>query len=266
MTNGDEGRGPGEGPGEDELAQSQFVGRLRPDPAGPPVRVRTLAGLLGNSDREGYRRLYFTRDLDFYAEFRTEDVMSVEPVAVADQPMPGLEASRVSLRRDAAVDFTRSRTPRPVDEFDLDVRLRPGAGRARARLEPETWEAECPGPSFFAPCNTDFGCIPTDTVEITICRGRTCDTCRTLCEQATCETCRTRCDQATCATCRTRCGQPTCATCDTCQTACGQVTCDTCETACGQATCETCRTDCFGRTCETCDTCDRDVPTCGFCD
>jgi hypothetical protein len=131
----------------------------------------------------------------------------------------GQPATRVGIRRDATIEFTQARTPRPVDEFDLDVRLM-APGRAGGLIPPPT--------VIFDGCPTE-------------------DTCRTQCGQFTCETCRTRCGQPTCRTCQTRCGQPTCA--PTCQTQCGQATCQTCQTQCGQPTC-------FGYTCvQTCQTC-----------
>jgi hypothetical protein len=253
------------GPGESENAgtgQDPYVERLRPDPSQPPQRVIVLSGLLGNSDRPGYQRLYFNRELDYYAEFKGEDVLHTERIPADEAPLPGLEATRVTIRRDATVDYTRTKRAQPLDEFDLDLRLAGRARPPRVGLEPETWEAECPGPSMFAACETDFTCVCGDTVQITICRGRTCiDVC-------TDDTCRTLCDQATCETCRTRCGQETCQTCQTCQTQCNQATCQTCQTRCGQATCQTCRTRCGQETCHTCETvceftCNPHVFTCG---
>jgi hypothetical protein len=120
------------GPEEEELSQDPFVEKVRPDPSEPPIQVRVLQGLLGDSDREGYKRLYFTRELDNYAEFRTEDVVFREPIPSEQPPMVGLDATRVGIRRDAAIEYTRVRAPRPVDEFDLDVRL--GGPTTRARL------------------------------------------------------------------------------------------------------------------------------------
>jgi hypothetical protein len=61
--------------GPEDLGQDPFVERRRPDPSQLPERVRILEGLLDDSDREGYKRLYFTRELDSYAEFRAEDVV-----------------------------------------------------------------------------------------------------------------------------------------------------------------------------------------------
>ncbi len=246
----------------DDRPQDPYVDRLRPDPSEPPQSAVTLSGLLGNSDRPGFRRLYFTRELDYYAEFREADVLDTSPVPPEQSPFRGLDATRVLLRAEAPIDYTRSRTAAEGDEFDIDVRLAAGAPRLLPQI-PQTWEAECPGPTW-GECPTSFTCVSCgDTCAITICRGRTCidvctdNTCRTDCGQRTCDTCRTACGQATCQTCQTRCGQPTCgATCNTCNTACGQATCITCQTRCGQATCRTCETRCEL-------TCNPHVFTCG---
>lgn len=223
--------------------QDPHVERLRPDPAQPAQQTVVLVGFLGDSDRPGRRRLYFTEQLDYYAEFRTDDVVSLNPVSAEESPFPGHEGTEVILKRDATIEYTHTRTPRPVDEFDLDVRL--GSAGTAAAL-PFPTRATCDT------CRTD-------------CFGRTCDTCL-----RTCDTCQTQCNQATCAptcaTCATRCNQATCApTCATCATQCNQatcVTCQTCDTQCNQPTCaRTC--DTCGRTCVTCDTCNPHVFTCG---
>jgi hypothetical protein len=247
--------------GEDPFAQDPHVERLRPDPSAPPAEVATLVGLAGKSDRADRVRLYLNRALNYYAEFRREDIVYTEPVPPDQPPMLGLKATRVGIRRDALIEYTRSTRVLPRDQFDLDVRFAAPLRRGAARLlplQPETWEAECPGPSWFDACPTDFGC-GQDTVQITICRGHTCvDVC-------TDATCRTDCNQATCNTCRTACNQATCVTCNTCQTACNQatcVTCNTCQTACHQATCNTCRTACNQATCD-CETLNPHVFTCG---
>jgi len=194
--------------------QDPIVGRLRPDPAQPPERTLTLTGFLGDSDRAGFRRLYFTRDLDYYAEFRAEDVVHVAPIPADEQPFRGEDATVVSLRRDATIEYTRTRTTRPPDEFDIDVRL----GR---------------------PLRANFVCAHTD------CDFNTCNTCETRCF-GTCDTCDTQCGQATCA--------GTCRTCGTCrgQDTCPAVTCGTCFQTCEGRTCEgtcdirdTCPEPCF---------------------
>jgi hypothetical protein len=121
MANDQESRGGG----PEDLGQDPYVERRRPDPSQPPEAVRILEGLLGDSDREGYKRLYFNRELDHYAEFRTEDVVFSEPIPPDQPPFLGQQATRVGIRRDATIEYTRLRTPRPVDEFDLDIRLAP---------------------------------------------------------------------------------------------------------------------------------------------
>lgn len=264
MANEEETRGRGRRRGREDLGQDPFVERLRPDPAQPPEQVRVLEGLLGDSDRGGYKRLYFTGELDHYAEFKAEDVVFAEPIPSDQPPFLGQQATRVGIRRDAAIEYTRVRAPRPVDEFDLDVRLSAPGGRAEGLIFPaETWEAECPGPTRDT-CRTICGGCGGDTFQITICRGRTCidvNTCDTCAR--TCDTCPTQCQDTcfTCDTCRTQCGQDTCVTCQTCQTQCGQatcVTCQTCRTRCNQLTCQvTCRCPteqrtCFNTRCNTC--------------
>jgi hypothetical protein len=262
--------------------QDDFVSEHLASPAERPARTLILSGLLGDSDRPGHRRLYFNKQLDYYAEFASADVISVQAIPADKPPFTGLEATKVTLRRDAVVRFTHVRSAAPVDEFDLDLRLGP-PGRVPGALpgEPQTWEAECPGDTWDV-CPTDFACgtdiCPTGW---TVCKPRTCNctdnTCRTDCGQRTCETCRTCAGQNTCQTCQTCPGQATCQTCAgqntcqtcqtcpgqaTCQTCAGQNTCQTCDTCPGQNTCQTCDT-CAGRTCLTCDTCNPHVNTCG---
>ena len=43
--------------------QDPIVTSLRPDPAQPPEPVLRMSGFLGDSDRPGFRRLYFTRSV-----------------------------------------------------------------------------------------------------------------------------------------------------------------------------------------------------------
>jgi len=218
--------------------QDPYVKRVRPDPGQPATAVVVLEGLLGDSDRAGYKRLYLTRELDYYAHFNSDDVVHTEPVPADQPPFVGLDATRVSIRRDAPIEYIWERAAGAADEFDLDIRL--GGAATSSQMAPT-------GLPQFAPC------IP-----------RTNDTCRTDCGQATCDTCRTDCAQATCGpTCNT-CGGTCGNTCNTCNTNCNQATCvtcntcNTCQTRCNQRTCgDTCRT------CNTCDTCNPHVFTCG---
>jgi hypothetical protein len=249
--------------GSDTPTQHPYVEQIRPDPSQPPKPVVTLTGLLGRSDRDGHQRLYFTRDLSTFAEFLASDVVYVEPVSAADSPIPGIDASRVTLNQDATVHYTRSTKATALGEFDLNVRS----------AAPQA----LPVPTTRVPCATLGGqrtCIDVCTDDTCRTDCGTCNTCQTRCAQhtcgATCQTCQTQCGQNTCQntcqTCQTQCGQNTCVTCQTCQTQCGQATCQTCQTQCNQATCHTCQTRCAQDTCvtcHTCDTCNPHVFTCG---
>jgi hypothetical protein len=245
MANDEERREP------EDLGQDPFVERLRPDPSEPPERVRIFEGLLGDSDREGYRRLYFTRELNHYAEFRTEDVIFTEPIPADQSPFFGQQATRVGIRRDANVEFTQLRIPRPGDEFDLDIRL-------GAQAEARDICIDTVFTLFVVGCGGGGG---GGTGRLDTCVGPRCHT-----RFATdCATCVTDCGD-TCNTCQTQCGQPTCRTspqhtCQTCQTCLGQDTCQTCQTQCGtcETQCGTCQTQCspcdidteFGPRCRT---------------
>jgi hypothetical protein len=215
--------------------QDPLVDQLRPEPSAPPSDVVILEGLAGKSDREGWARLYFNRELTYYAEFRREDIVFTEAIPPDQPPMLGLKATRVGIKKDAVIEYTRATRAQAPDEFDLDVQL--GAGQGRAFQPSGVSLLRCP--------NTG----------LTNCDQFTCHTCMTRCDQRTCQvtcTCNTQCNQQTCHTClHTQCDQRTC-----------QVTC-TCNTQCNQQTCHTCQTQCHQLTCGTCDTCNRHVFTCG---
>ncbi|MEU8926170.1 hypothetical protein AB0D10_35450 [Kitasatospora sp. NPDC048545] len=161
----DKNSGSGGPSGIGDRPQDDFVARNLSDPSERPPRTLTLSGLLGDSDRAGFRRLYFNKQLDYYAEFASADVLSVETVDSDQPPFVGLDATKVTLRRDATVHFTQVAQAAPVDEFDLDLRLgqprRPGSPLGPATL---------PGPTFDG-CRTEFGC-PTEFN--TGCKPHTC--------------------------------------------------------------------------------------------
>jgi hypothetical protein len=142
------------------LPQHPYVGRLKPHPSQPAQRVIELVGLAGNSDRNGYQRLYLTVKLDYYAEFLIEDIVYRQTVPADESPFPELEAARVSVRRDATINYTWARSPQPVDEFDLDVRLRAAADAARSPegvnfgYRPPTYT--CPH-TWYSPEDVGFG-------------------------------------------------------------------------------------------------------------
>ena len=275
-------KGPPDGSADNpDRPQDPIVGDLRPGPSQPPERSVTLTGFLGDSDRDGFRRLYFTRSLDSYAEFRAEDVLRTGPIAADQAPFVGEQATRVTLRAAATIQYTRIRTVAPVDDFDIDVRLGEYTASRRASAifltgPGDTFCGDCPAtPGTCAEtqcgtCATDCGTCATNcgTCGRATCAG-TCDTrCGTCgqatCGEATCVTCQT-CGRATCeGTCATACGTcfGTCATeCGTCGGAtCGEVTCNTCLTncdTCANQTCVTCRETCqntCGPTCAACRT------------
>ena len=216
----------------EELPEHPLVERLKPDPSQPAKRVTVLTGLPGKSDRAGYQRLYLTTKLDYYAEFPTSDMVHAEVVPADQSPFPGIEASRVSISRDATIHYIWAKSPQPVDEFDLDIRLGVPVGASTG--------SAIPAKSIIG--NT-----------VCTCDG-TCDSCHKTCGTCgnTC-TCQTQCNQPTCGgtcTCQTQCNQPTCAGTCTCQTQCNQPTCG------GTCSChKTCAPDCTFTCCGRPNTC-----------
>lgn len=273
----------------DPFVRDQSSGR----PAGPDL---TLAGLLGDSDREGRRRLYLTTRLDYYVEFRTDEVVGVEDVAPGDAPFPGLDATRVTLRGGSSVEWVRRTTG--ADPFLLAA-----SDEIVLPESVKTWEAECPrvthpfghtdivkcpdggrgggtfgtwptqGGGTCATCHQDT-CNSCDSCGLNTCNtcwGGTCVTCLDTCgcTQGTCVTCgRFTCDRGcvptggTCVSCAGTCDQ-TCASCwNTCEGTCMSCagTCDqTCANTCADSCANTCWPTC-AMTCETCHTC---FHTCG---
>ncbi len=106
-----------------ERPQDPFVDRNRPDPVRRPASPRILQGLWGQSDRNGFRRLYFSRALDVYAEFRAEDVLETADVGPDESPVQGEPATRVTVRGDALVDITRERRAESLSPFDIDLKI-----------------------------------------------------------------------------------------------------------------------------------------------
>ncbi|MEV0829998.1 hypothetical protein [Nonomuraea rubra] len=184
-----------EAPRRADRPQDPIVEKFRPDPAQPPAAVLRMTGFLGDSDRPDHRRLYFTRELDYYAEFHTDDVIDMTTIAGEEEPFQGEEATRVSLRREAAVEFTRTRTGRALDEFDLDIRFaRQGSGECIPGVT-DSREHGCPEPTAAGggDCVTPVTCAPT------------CETCFTNCGSCY-ETCRIHTNCGSCVTCDPWCG------------------------------------------------------------
>jgi len=189
----DDEQDPSDRPQGADRPQDPVVERLRPDPSQPPEPSLTFTGFFGESDREGFRRLYFSRDLDYYAEFRADDALDAVAIPADQQPFPGEEATRVTLRRSATVDYTHSR--RPVDEFDIDVRL---GGRLASSFRPPVFLTG-PGDTACGDCPATPGTC-----------ADTCQTCPTNC--GTCITDCATCGHATCDgnTCNETCAGPGC--------------------------------------------------------
>ena len=101
--------------------QSDYVQRVRPNPAEHPEPAISLVGLNGESDRQGFRRLYLDKTLCYHVEFKPEDVVREETLPPSALPLLGLESTRVSLRPGSPVDFTRSHTLTTGDEFDISA-------------------------------------------------------------------------------------------------------------------------------------------------
>ena len=192
--------------------QDPIVDRLKRDPSQPTAPTLTLIGFFGESDRPGYRRLYFT----------------ARPWTTSPNSAPRMSCtsprSRLSSRRSSASkppgfrsvatppSITRARAPHALDEFDLDVKLRARpmrrAGRPLGKKD-ETLVVTCE--TRVAACDTEANC-ETQAV---------CNT------QATCET------QVTCDTnCGSNCIWRTCETCN--ETQCALFSCDPGRFTCGQ--------------------------------
>lgn len=233
----------------------------------------TMAGLWGDSDRTGFRRLYLTTRLDYFVEFAVEQVLSVEPVPPDEPPFVGLDATRVTFARDTGLDWVR-RSVVGSDPFLLEARNATVQPQFPTELDAQcltrTLDARCPtftqpfGHSDFDLCQPgEFGTTgPWPTQGERTCQTCNANTCFT-CHQGTCLTCGAN----TCVTCEGVQGcesvAGTCWTCGraTCQNGCTQETCGTC------ASCQSCAWTCEG-TCVSCrGTCDATCVSCdGTCD
>lgn len=203
-----------------------FVAARVGDPAEPPKRLWTLAGLLGDSDLPGKRRLYLTMSLDYFVEFEVDEVVGVEDVPSDEPPFPGLDATRVNLSPDATVRWVHRRRP-GLDPFSLDGRfdrygllpirddvVLPRFTHTGACSEcfTGTGTRETCDPPFGGvsgcPCLTNFGPAPTRARTDATCNQATCFTCRggtcDTCGEHTCRTCVAECHTRaeTCAGCR----------------------------------------------------------------
>jgi hypothetical protein len=106
----------------DDHERDPYVDKLQPDASEANKPRPALAGFFDDSNRrEGYRRLYLTASGKHYAEFKIEDVEDYGIIPEEQSPFLGEQATLITLRPDARVDYTRIRT---TDDFDLRLCLR----------------------------------------------------------------------------------------------------------------------------------------------
>jgi hypothetical protein len=171
-----------------EGPQDPLVERLRPEPSRSPVAGVTLNGLLGDSDRTGFRRLYLTVELNYFVEFSVEDVVDSSLIPPDKAPFAGHEATQITLKKGAEIAYTHTMAARSPDEFDLDLR------RGRRRLIAPGPETGGTAYSCYE-CDTDLrGQCWTQGWLTCTCANQTCDTCyNTGCNMHTCESTCTGC-------------------------------------------------------------------------
>jgi hypothetical protein len=106
--------------------QHEFVNRHRRSPSDAAPRAVTLVGFLADSERPGFRRIYFSRALDDCAEFQTKDVIEVDDLAANQYPFLGAEgATVVMIAEGANVEFVQARTSDDVFTIDIIEAKRP---------------------------------------------------------------------------------------------------------------------------------------------
>jgi hypothetical protein len=94
----------------------------------PVATTVTLTGLFGRAEDPDKRRVYFSAQLNQFAEFRASDVVGYDDVSAAESPVPGQAATRVTLKRGSPVQFTHTQTESlsADEQFDLDARIDTG--------------------------------------------------------------------------------------------------------------------------------------------
>jgi hypothetical protein len=104
--------------------QHPYVVQRLSERAAVAPRTFTLAGLLGDCDRKGYRCLYQSRSLRHSVQFKPEDVVNEREIPLEEPPFLGLAATEIELRPGAEVFFTRAQTAPAPEDFDLEFRPR----------------------------------------------------------------------------------------------------------------------------------------------
>jgi len=107
--------------------QDERVKRLRPHATDPPPHFVELVGFLGDDPNPEYARLYLTDRLNYSVVFRRAHAQ-FEAIPRGQHPIPEEDVTRVTLHRDARVDYVRTGTVRELDEFDIGVEIGPIGG------------------------------------------------------------------------------------------------------------------------------------------
>jgi hypothetical protein len=124
-TNGTESESSSDPIGTREQDARVAYGRATPDsPARPGL---TLVGFLGDSHREGYRRLYLDDGLTVFVEFNVEFVVYDNQLPAGQSPFLGEPATSVTFQLDAELEFEHTRTY-TSEEWQLDPPIAPSGG------------------------------------------------------------------------------------------------------------------------------------------
>jgi hypothetical protein len=153
-SSGARGGASSSGGGGTRVPRDAFVSRLVPDAANleadPP---RVLRGYVGDSDEEGYSRIYCGPELAVYADVRDEDILHYE--AATDGGEHTLWA-----RPDAQVKYGRRGAPKSEASGFIDGPLLQDYGAAAGGPQ----RADAPvGPTGWQGCTQLLGCPRTST-------------------------------------------------------------------------------------------------------
>jgi hypothetical protein len=91
--------------GRSDLKQDPLVDKLLPDPSKGSPDVVAMLGFLGKSTRPGFWRVYFTAELDDYAEVAEADLVYTQALPSTESPLGG---SVAWIRRQAQVQRIRA--------------------------------------------------------------------------------------------------------------------------------------------------------------
>jgi hypothetical protein len=185
-SSGARGGAASSGGGGTRIPRDAFVSRLVPDPANldadPP---RVLRGYVGDSDEEGYSRIYCGPELAVYADVRDEDILHYEAATDGGE-------HTMWARPDAQVKYGRRGAPKSEASGFIDGPLLQdygagaGAAAAAAPVGPTGWHgctqllgcpntSTCPPPSqHLIGCTGFYGCGGGTTHQFGCPRTSTC--------------------------------------------------------------------------------------------